>query len=245
MDRLPDTGTAPAEIVVQACPPQPVRPPRPGRPARGSSSSASAAARRPTRWRPRSGRRRPAPSSTARSSTVGLPIDDVRRRRPTQHGLPVLVDASMNLPPRANLRRFIDGRRRPRRVQRRQDDPADRRRRGSSPVGRTCSSRSACSSRTWTSCRRPGPAARCSRPGADPAPPQHGIGRSMKTGKEEIVGLLVALRALRRPRRGRRGAGAGRRSPNGWPTGLGEIPGLDVATEPAQADGRPVPMTIV
>ena len=29
--------------------------------------------------------------------------------------------------------------------------------------------------------------------GVIPRPPIHGIGRSMKTGKEEIVGLLVAL----------------------------------------------------
>ena len=56
------------------------------------------------------------------AEALGLPIEAFVA---TAHarGLPVLVDASMNLPPRANLRRFTDGGRRPRRVQWRQDDP--------------------------------------------------------------------------------------------------------------------------
>jgi L-seryl-tRNA(Ser) seleniumtransferase len=73
-----------------------------------------------------------------------------------------------------------------------------------------------------------------------PRPPQNGIGRSMKTGKEEIVGLLVALRryaghdeaAERR---------AGRRVTERLATELARYPGSDRAIEPAQTDGRPCP----
>ena len=109
------------------------------------------------------------------------------------HDLPVLVDASMNLPPRADLRRFIDA--------------------GADLVafsgGKTIGGPQASGflagradllasvglqqqdmdvmPATWArrSLLETGVLAR---------PPQNGIGRSMKTGKEEIVGLLVALR---------------------------------------------------
>ena len=67
-------------------------------------------------------------------------------------------------------------RRRPRRVQRRQDDRRARRHRGSWPVEPTCWRRSASSSRTWTSCRPPGPVARCSRPGSSPGRRRTGSG---------------------------------------------------------------------
>ena len=158
-------------------------------------------------------------------------------------GMPVLVDASMGLPPRVNLRRFIaEG----------ADLVAFS---GGKTIGGPQASGFLAGRRdllisvglqqqdmdvlpaTWArrSLLETGTLAR---------PPQHGIGRSMKTGKEEIVGLLVALRryaehdedaVIRR-----------------WTTltdrmahALGEIPGLTAHAEPSQDDGRPVPMTIV
>ena len=159
------------------------------------------------------------------------------------HDLPVLVDASMNLPPRTDLRRFIDA--------------------GADLVafsgGKTIGGPQASGflagradllasvglqqqdmdvmPATWTrrSLLETGVLAR---------PPQNGIGRSMKTGKEEIVGLLVALR-----RYADHDEAAQRRR---WTelterlaAELARIPGLTARSEPAQTDGRPVPMTIV
>jgi L-seryl-tRNA(Ser) seleniumtransferase len=75
-------------------------------------------------------------------------------------------------------------------------------------------------------------------------PPAHGLGRSMKTGKEEIVGLLVALERYAArdevAEEARWAATVGRLA-----AGLADIPGLSVRTTPTQADGRPVPMAIV
>jgi D-glucosaminate-6-phosphate ammonia-lyase len=159
------------------------------------------------------------------------------------HGLAVLVDASMNLPPRANLRRFIDA--------------------GADLVafsgGKTIGGPQASG---FLAGRRellvsvglqqqdmdvqPATWARRSllETGELRRIPQHGIGRSMKTGKEEIVGLMVALQLY-----AERDEGAERRR---WTaltdrlaTDLAQIPGLTTRTEPAQADGRPVPMAIV
>ena len=66
----------------------------------------------------------------------------------------------------------------------------------------------------------------------------------MKTGKEEIVGLLVALE--------RYAARDETAEADHWAAvtahlaaGLDGIPGLSVRTAPTQEDGRPVPMTIV
>jgi len=176
------------------------------------------------------------------AEALGLPIVDFARTA-HEHGLPVLVDASMNLPPRDNLRRFIAA--------------------GADLVafsgGKTIGGPQASGflagradlllsvglqqqdmdvqPATWA--RRA-----LLETGALPRPPQHGIGRSMKTGKEEIVGLLVALRDY-----AERDEAAERRR---WVALTDElagqlalIPGLATRTEPAQADGRPVPMTIV
>ena len=80
--------------------------------------------------------------------------------------------------------------------------------------------------------------------GALPRLPTHGIGRSMKTGKEEIVGLLVALRRYaahdESEERRRWEALTSRLAAS-----LSDVPGLSAWTEPAQADGRPVPATVV
>ena len=176
------------------------------------------------------------------AEALGAPIDAFVARA-HEHGLPVLVDASMSLPPRSNLRRFIDA--------------------GADLVafsgGKTIRGPQASGflagraelilsvalqhqdmdvlAATWA--RRA-----LLESGVLSRPPQHGIGRSMKTGKEEIVGLLVALE-----RYAARDEASERR---GWDdltgrlaAGLAQIPGLTTRIESAQADGRPVPMTVV
>ena len=173
---------------------------------------------------------------------LGLPIEAFVA---TAHarGLPVLVDASMNLPPRANLRRFTEA--------------------GADLVafsgGKTIRGPQASGflagradllisvglqqqdmdvlTATWA--RRA-----LVENGVIPRPPIHGIGRSMKTGKEEIVGLLVALERYadldEAAETARWTAVADRLA-----GGLTGIPGLTVRRDSTQADGRPVPMTIV
>jgi L-seryl-tRNA(Ser) seleniumtransferase len=172
----------------------------------------------------------------------GLPIDAFVATAHA-HGLPVLVDASMNLPPRANLRRYTDA-------------GADlvafsggKTIRGPQASGFLAGRADLLISvglqqqdmdvleATWA--RRA-----LVENGVIPRPPTHGIGRSMKTGKEEIVGLLVALERYA----ARDEAAESAR----WTdvadhlaAGLAGIPGLSVRREARQADGRPVPMTIV
>ena len=176
------------------------------------------------------------------AEALGLPIEAFVA---TAHarGLPVLVDASMNLPPRANLRRFTEA--------------------GADLVafsgGKTIRGPQASGflagradllisvglqqqdmdvlTATWA--RRA-----LVENGVIPRPPIHGIGRSMKTGKEEIVGLLVALERYadldEAAETARWTAVADRLA-----AGLTGIPGLTVRRDSTQADGRPVPMTIV
>lgn len=159
------------------------------------------------------------------------------------HGSPVLVDASMNLPPRTDLRRFIDAG---------ADLVAFS---GGKTIGGPQASGFLAGRRdlllsvglqqqdmdvlpaTWA--RRALLDARVLA-----RPPQHGIGRSMKTGKEEIVGLMTALR--RYAQRDETAEYAR------WldltdrlAVELGRIAGLSTVVEPAQTDGRPVPMAIV
>jgi len=159
------------------------------------------------------------------------------------HGLPVLVDASMNLPPRGDLRRFIDAG---------ADLVAFS---GGKTIGGPQASGFLAGRRelllsvglqqqdmdvlpvTWA---RRG----LLEHGVLPRPPQHGIGRSMKTGKEEIVGLMVALRRYAEHDEAATQAR--------WleivtrlAADLAAIAGLTCTVEPAQADGRPVPMAIV
>ena len=176
------------------------------------------------------------------AEALGLPIEAFVATAHA-HRLPVLVDASMNLPPRANLRRFTDA--------------------GADLVafsgGKTIRGPQASGflagradllisvglqqqdmdvlAATWA--RRA-----LVENGVIPRPPIHGIGRSMKTGKEEIVGLLVALERYadrdEAAETARWTAVADRLA-----IGLAGIPGLSVRRDPTQADGRPVPMTIV
>jgi L-seryl-tRNA(Ser) seleniumtransferase len=117
-------------------------------------------------------------------------VADVAHR----HGLPVIVDAAAALPPRSNLRRFVA-------------EGADlvaisggKALRGPQASGILCGRRDLIAAaalqqldmdvapETW----RPPPTLipRAALRGV----PHHGVGRGFKVGKEEIVGLLVALR---------------------------------------------------
>ncbi len=241
MDRLPETSERPSEILVQVSHRNPydhalraagARLVEFGGPGGGSAEEMAA----------QIGPATVGAFFHGQAESAGLPIADLAMVAHA-HGLPVLVDASMNLPPRADLRRFIDAG---------ADLVAFS---GGKTIGGPQASGFLAGRRdlllsvglqqqdmdvlpaTWAK-RSLLEAGRLSRP------PQHGIGRSMKTGKEEIVGLLVALR-----RYADRDEAAERRR---WLTltdrlavGLAQIPGLTCVVEPAQADGRPVPMTVV
>ncbi len=109
-----------------------------------------------------------------------------------RHGIPVIVDAALEVPPTENLRRYIQ-------------EGADlvafsggKAIRGPQASGILCGRADLIRAvalhnldmdvrpETWTY-------QRMIDEGRIPGPPYHGIGRSMKVGKEEIVGLLVAL----------------------------------------------------
>ena len=241
MDRLPDTGDGPSEIAVQQAHRNPydhlVRASGARLAEFGDASGATV-----DEMAARIGPATAGAFYHGQAETAGLPIADFVRVAHA-HGLPVLVDASMSLPPRDNLRRFIAA--------------------GADLVafsgGKTIGGPQASG---FLAGRRdlllsvglqqqdmdvlPATWARRSllETGALTRPPQHGIGRSMKTGKEEIVGLLVALRRYAErdeaDERRRWAALTDRLAAE-----LGRVPGLTAHAEPAQTDGRPVPMTVV
>jgi D-glucosaminate-6-phosphate ammonia-lyase len=173
---------------------------------------------------------------------AGLPLEatvEVAHR----HGLPVLVDGSVNLPPRTNLRRFIA-------------QGADlvafsggKTIRGPQASGFLAGRADLIRSvglqhqdldvlpTTWSgrSLLETGALARI---------PSHGIGRSMKAGKEEIVGLLVALeRYLARDEAAEIARWA--RLAGELTAGLVEIDGLEPWTEPLSPPDRPVARTAI
>jgi L-seryl-tRNA(Ser) seleniumtransferase len=240
MERLPETGSSPAEIVVQAAHRNPydhlVR-------ASGARLVEFGGMRRATvgEMEAAIGPATVGAFYHGQAEADGLSIEDFGATAHA-HGLPVLVDASMNLPPRSNLRRFIAA-------------GADlvafsggKTIRGPQASGFLAGRADLLVSvglqqqdmdvlpATWS--RRA-----LVDEGVISRPPTHGIGRSMKTGKEEIVGLLVALE--------RYAARDEDAEMARWTSvterlaaGLAEIPGLSVRTAPTQ-DGRPVPITIV
>ncbi len=239
MDRLPDTGEGLSEIVVHRAHRNPY------------DHLVRAAGARLVEFGDDDGTTGEAMTGTIGPATAGaffhgqaeaagLPLADVVGIAHA-HGLPVLVDASMSLPPRSNLRRYIDAG---------VDLVAFS---GGKTIGGPQASGFLAGRRelllsvglqqqdmdvlpvTWA--RRS-----LLESGALARPPTHGIGRSMKTGKEEIVGLLVALRHY-----AARDESEERRRWEALTSRLAEllsgVPGLSAWTEPAQADGRPVPMT--
>jgi D-glucosaminate-6-phosphate ammonia-lyase len=177
----------------------------------------------------------------ADNELVGLPVDTVVEIA-HRHGLPVLVDASMNLPPRANLRRFVDA-------------GADlvafsggKAIRGPQASGFLAGRRDLLRSvalqhqdmdeipSTW-------PARSLLDAGALRRIPQHGIGRSMKVGKEEIVGLLVALeRYVERDEVAE--SARWRELAEALTVGLGAIEGVAARTDLVSPSGRPVPACV-
>jgi D-glucosaminate-6-phosphate ammonia-lyase len=190
MERLPDTGEAPAEIVVQASHRNPydhlVRASGARLVEFGDAAGATA-----EQMAVAIGPATAGAFFHDQAEAAGLPFEAFVTLA-HDHGLPVLVDASMNLPPRANLRRYIDA-------------GADlvafsggKTIRGPQASGFLAGRADLLISvglqqqdmdvleATWA--RRA-----LIEHGVIPRPPTHGIGRSMKTGKEEIVGLLVAL----------------------------------------------------
>lgn len=241
MDRLPETGDGPCEIVVQRSHRNPydhlVRASGARLVEFGDERGGSAAEMTATIGPATAGA-----FYNSQAESMGLAFE-VFAETAHARGVPVLVDASMGLPPRANLRRFID-------------ESADL---VAFSGGKTIGGPQASGFLTG---RRdllisvglqqqdmdvlPATWARRSllERGQLSRPPQHGIGRSMKTGKEEIVGLLVALRRYvdhDEVAQGRRWSAVTER----LATELGQIPGLTAHAEATQADGRPVPMTVV
>lgn len=125
-----------------------------------------------------------------RDGSLGLPeVVNIAHR----HQVPVIVDASPQLPPRENLRRFIS-------------EGADlvafsggKHIRGPQATGVLCGRKDLILAaalqhqdmdvfpETWSY-------RELIASGRLPGPPHHGIGRGFKVGKEEIVGLLVALK---------------------------------------------------
>jgi D-glucosaminate-6-phosphate ammonia-lyase len=178
----------------------------------------------------------------ADSERSGLPLGpfvDLAHR----HGLPVLVDGSTNLPPRANLRRFVDA-------------GADlvafsggKTIRGPQASGFLAGRADLLRSvglqhqdmdvlpATWSN-------RELLETGALARIPQHGIGRSMKAGKEEIVALLVALeRYLERDEDAE--IARWNHLADQLTAALAGLPGLDTRTERVSSSGRPVPVCVV
>jgi L-seryl-tRNA(Ser) seleniumtransferase len=130
----------------------------------------------------------------ARSKGIPLPLDETIRIA-HERGVPVIVDAAGELPPAVNLQRFIDA-------------GADlvtfsggKAIRGPQASGILCGRRDLITAAALQMLDMDVDAAVWTPPvelAADlpvAGPPEQGIGRALKVGKEEIVGLLVALRA--------------------------------------------------
>ena len=148
-------------------------------------------------------------------SKSALPLPDVLRIA-QDRGVPVIVDAANELPPVENLRKFTEM-------------GADlvifsggKDLQGPQPTGIICGRRDLI--------------AACALNGA----PNHGIGRPMKVGKEEIVGLLAALdRYVKLDHQARIARWEGRVSL--ILDGLADIDGLRVRRVFPDYTGRPVP----
>lgn len=161
-----------------------------------------------------------------------------------RRGLPVIVDAAAALPPAENLRRFIAA-------------GADLVTfSGGKAIGGPQASGILCGRRaliesvalqhqdmdvhpdTWTLRRQ------FLETGRLPGPPHHGVGRSMKVGKEEVVGLIVALRRFVA-----RDHAADARRFEAWlgamASALDPLPAVRAELQPAGARGRFYPSLTV
>lgn len=109
------------------------------------------------------------------------------------HGVPVLVDAAAQLPPKANLRSFVEA-------------GADlvaysgsKAIGGPAATGILCGRKDLVAAAAWQMLDMDypeglfTPSGELLDPSALPGLPAHGIGRSAKVGKEQIIGLLTAL----------------------------------------------------
>jgi D-glucosaminate-6-phosphate ammonia-lyase len=156
-----------------------------------------------------------------------------------RHGLPVIVDASAELPPAHNLRAFVEA-------------GVDlvafsggKHIRGPQATGILCGRKDLILSaalqhqdmdvfpETW-------PHRHLIQEGSLAGPPHHGIGRGFKVGKEEIVGLITALR-LYGNRDFASELGQWMRDMETVASGANGIPGLSAKVVFPQASGRPVP----
>lgn len=245
MELLPDTGHHPNEVLVQRVHRNPYDHMVRAAGARlvefGGDGSATLA-RMTAEMKAAIGPRTVGAFYHAQLESVGMPLADFVETA-HEHDLPVIVDASVCLPPRSNLRRFTA-------------TGADlvafsggKSIRGPQASGILAGRADLLLSvslqhqdmdvqaSTWA--RRP-----LLEAGVIRRPPGHGIGRPMKAGKEEIVGLLVALeRYLARDE----AADAARwgRMAEELAAGLARIDGLSAAVERIQPDRRPVASTTV
>jgi D-glucosaminate-6-phosphate ammonia-lyase len=156
-----------------------------------------------------------------------------------RHNLPVIVDASAELPPVRNLRAFTE-------------DGVDlvafsggKNIRGPQATGILCGRSNLILSaalqhqdmdvfpETW-------PHRRLIQEGVLAGPPHHGIGRGFKVGKEEIVGLITALR-LYRQRDVRAELHQWSQDMATIASALEGVPGVSANVLFPQANGRPVP----
>jgi D-glucosaminate-6-phosphate ammonia-lyase len=156
-----------------------------------------------------------------------------------RHNLPVIVDASAELPPTSNLRAFIDS-------------GVDlvafsggKNIRGPQSTGILCGKQDLILSaalqhqdmdvfpETW-------PYRRLLAEGTLAGPPHHGVGRGFKVGKEEIVGLITALK-LYPLRNFEAELRQWMSQMESIASSLEGIPGVQAAVVFPQANGRPVP----
>jgi L-seryl-tRNA(Ser) seleniumtransferase len=148
-----------------------------------------------------------------------LGFDDVVRIARAAN-LPVIVDAAAQLPPRENLWRF---------TQRGADlviFSGGKELRGPQASGLIVGRRE--------------PVAAC----AMHASPNQRLARAMKVGKEEMVGLLVAIENYLQGDDAQERA-CYERVVDEWAKQLGEVPGLTVEREFPGTDGRPLPRAVV
>jgi len=237
MDRLPDTAGIPAEVIIQDVHRNPY-----DHAVRASGARLVGVDADPAAMAAAIGPNTVAAFFHAQEERAGLSSAEfvaVAHR----HGIPVIVDASMSLPPASNLRRFVA-------------EGADlvafsggKTIRGPQGAGFLAGRRDLLRSvglqhqdmdvlpETWRS-------RQLLDEGTLRRLPTHGIGRSMKVAKEEIVALLVALEryvARDHDAEAARWEAVAHRLVDA----LGGLAGIVVSFEPAEWSDRPIPFARV